>query len=118
MKVFIKILFVFACIFYASVNLCLSQAITIVVKNTDNSTLPGAVVQLTRLPDSAKQSNITNTTGVVHFNAKINTSYLIKISYLGLKTVMDTLPLQSEVFPSYHLKCLLPDLFRQQLLHS
>ena len=87
----------FQLLFFILLNsLVFGQSINILVKNTENSTLPGAVVQLKRVSDSISTSNITNQSGAVKFDARINTKYKIKITYLGFKTLQDTFTVKSD----------------------
>ena len=96
MKFDFKFALVFISIFLVFSDFCMGQSIQITVKNTENSTLPGAVVQLGRISNAFQQSNITNTSGTVQFDVKINTKYTVKVSYLGFKTLQDTILVKSD----------------------
>ena len=76
-------------------GMCWGQSLSISVKDA-NGPLPGAVVHFMKLKDSSFVSNITNQSGVVKFDAKLNHHYAIKISYLGFKTLHDTLTLKTD----------------------
>ena len=91
MRSVFKITLLFFCIFVAATGICSAQSVSILIKNSENTSLPGAVVKLTKLSDSATQSNITNQTGIIRFDIKLNTRYGIAVSYLGFNTLSDTL---------------------------
>ncbi len=86
----------FIIITFVVCGFCSGQSISISVKDASNGPLPGAVVQLIKAKDSSLVSNITNPSGVVKFDTKLNTLYAIRISYLGFQTLKDTLTVKTD----------------------
>jgi len=67
------------------------QNITVKVKDTSNTGLIGAQVQLTRWQDSLKVYSATDKDGNAVFTNVYNGSYNVKVSYVGYLTLKDTL---------------------------
>ena len=93
MKVVFRILFFIICIAYVFNSF--GQGVTIKVKDNANNALIGAQVKLTKLQDSSKVINVTDGSGIVLFKGVFNGRYRIRISFIGLQTLLDTISIDA-----------------------
>ncbi len=69
----------------------MGQTVTIKIKDSNDSILVGAQVQLTSLKDSSKVAAITAVSGVATFTGINYGRYKVRVSYIGFQNLKDTL---------------------------
>lgn len=91
-----RFLIIIVFLIWAPLTVCDAQTLTVTIRDSEKSSLPGASVQLTRVPDSSITYAATDKSGIARFESIMDGLYLLKMSYLGYQTLEKSINVKSD----------------------
>lgn len=84
------------CLSLLTAPLVSAQSVRIEIKDEQRTALIGATVQMTGMPDSTQFFGVTDGTGTAVIEGIADGLYVLRISYIGLETLEDTIRVSPE----------------------